>query len=141
MAPEIPAEISLVSALEAAEYFLQEGKPVSFVNISATNSMWPTIKTGDTVFLFPEPWENISRHDIIGYKNPAQVLIIHRIMKKKGDAFIAQGDNNAHPDPLVKKEAYRGVVRKVRGPGGKEAALSFGWRGRCRHLLNKLRLF
>jgi len=124
------AEVIPVTALAAAEALFQEGKTVSFNNISATFSMGPVVEPGDTVFLSPVPWSVIKTNDIIAYRAGPVGWIIHRLRKKNKDVFITRGDANFEPDEPAPVSAYRAklirVIKKDGRPG--QLALSFGFR-------------
>ncbi len=62
---------------------------------------------GDLIFLVGDKSPKIG--DVIIYNLPGRgITIIHRVIETRDDSIIVKGDNNAVPDPVVKKEAIIG---------------------------------
>jgi len=55
-----------------------------------------------------KPYDELKKHDFVVYQFGG-IKVFHRLIEKKEDGWVAQGDNNAHPDPvLVTKDNYIG---------------------------------
>jgi len=90
------------------------------------HSMSPFIKDGDVVTISPLSGNSPGIGDVVAFIHPQNKrLIIHRVIRKGGDAYLLKGENASEADGLVKKENIFGVVRDVER-GGKKAFLGLG---------------
>ena len=73
------------------------------VNLVMSESMEPTIMTGDVVITKQIKFEDVEVGDIVVYKhtyeNGNYKAIIHRVIGKTDDYLIFKGDNNQEQDP------------------------------------------
>jgi signal peptidase len=70
----------------------------------ASGSMEPKMYAGDVVIIIKTPADNIETGDIIQFRVPEGVTIMHRVVEiqeteEGGKVFITKGDNNDQPDP------------------------------------------
>jgi hypothetical protein len=113
-------------------------------------SMTPFIKDGDAITIAPSLQEKPALGKVVAFIQPASgQLIVHRVIRRQGPAFLIQGDNNiGQADGLVQAQDILGCVTRVERNGrrvylglGPEryliAQLSRG--GRLNALLNRLR--
>ena len=74
------------------------------------DSMQPTLQPPIAVLVKPVPFDDVSAGDIVifSYRNN---LIVHRAVKKIGNAWLTQGDNLKNRDSMkVTRAIYRGTV-------------------------------
>ena len=68
-----------------------------------SQSMNPTLLTGDFVLAKQIKFEDVQVGDIVIYKHTyedgVERAIVHRVIEKTEDYLIFQGDNNLSPDP------------------------------------------
>lgn len=83
-----------------------------------SGSMEPTIRTGSLIIMKKEP--DYKEGAIITYDN-GEKLITHRIVEKKGDKIVTQGDANSLPDPIFEKSQIIGRVTAASYPLGEIA--------------------
>lgn len=82
------------------------GGPTSLVWVSGF-SMEPTLSTGDLVILYRHDEYEIG--DIVAFDIPEGGTVIHRVIDKRSDGYVFQGDNREQIDPWVLDEhAIRG---------------------------------
>jgi len=79
--------------------------PYSVIPI-LSDSMSPEIKSGDAVMVKQEDYDNIVPGDIVVYAKDGE-LIIHQVIGKNDDQFIAKGLDNSSEDLPIPKENYR----------------------------------
>ncbi len=92
---------------------VKKEKPVSYFGYSysyvPTESMYPTIKAGDSIIFKKVSYDDISLGDIIVYKSmegqTKGLYIVHRVIEITNDGFIVQGDNNLIPDDELVTES------------------------------------
>ena len=81
-------------------------------------SMSPFIKDGDVVTVSPLLDVTPRLGDVVAFIRPeAKKLVIHRVLGKKGDACIINGDNNFAIDGLIPKANILGCVKTVERDG------------------------
>jgi signal peptidase I len=78
------------------------------------NSMLPTLKEGDVVFVIPSATSDVQIGQIIVYQR-GDIYVVHRVVDKfnrGGEVLLkTQGDNNPVPDSiLVTNSMLRGIV-------------------------------
>lgn len=73
----------------------QVGGQVSYVTLDG-NSMEPKMQTGDLAIVRKAAKYEIG--DVVAYKNPKVGTVIHRIAERRGNKFVAKGDNNTWLD-------------------------------------------
>ncbi len=84
----------------------QFGGNLNYVVITG-NSMEPLFHAGDLVVTNNDP--NYAVGDIVVYTHPEVGKIIHRIIRREGERFVLQGDNNTWVD------AYQPVREEIIG--------------------------
>ncbi|MCH4816778.1 MAG: S26 family signal peptidase [Saccharolobus sp.] len=103
---------SIIFSLISRYFF---GLPYGW-NIEATNSMYPLLKPGDLVFVFPllgKPFPN----EIVAYKPPfLDFYVVHEVINVTTNGYITKGINNPTPDPwIVKLSWIKGFVPEIFG--------------------------
>lgn len=80
-------------------------------------SMHPFIRNFDIVTI--SPFYNTSPRpgDVVAFTYQKNKLIVHRIVKKKGDYFLIKGDNLPNADGLIHKSSILGRIVKVERNG------------------------
>lgn len=72
-------------------------------NLVMSESMEPTILTGDLILSKQIDFEDVQVGDIIVYKhtyeNGKYKAIVHRVIEKTDEYLVLKGDNNASRDP------------------------------------------
>jgi len=71
-----------------------------------SGSMSPKIKSGDAILVKQEAYDNIVPGDIVVYAKDGD-LIVHEVLGKDENQFIAKGIENTIEDLPVSKDAYR----------------------------------
>lgn len=72
--------------------------------------MTPTFKAGDYIIDRVTPYQDLAIDDVISYRADNNIIVTHRIIKKTGQEFIVQGDQNNQPDAMtITKENYIGT--------------------------------
>jgi len=85
----------------------------SFQAKVTSNSMYPLIKTGDTVTVVRSSLSGIKTGDIVAvYFSNIQEMIVHRVLAQGDEKqLILRGDNNDSPDQwLVNEDSFLGKV-------------------------------
>ena len=102
----------VVGTPKALSYILKSEYPMAAIT---SGSMWPTLKTGDMVFIQGIQSRNeFEVGDIVVYRNP-QGFTIHRVEEKQENAVITKGDANNTLDTPVKYEDIIGKTVEFRG--------------------------
>lgn len=78
-------------------------RPPNILGISVsyvpTQSMEPTIHSGDYIMFTKANFEDVNVNDIvIYYSNDNDIFIVHRVIEKYSDYLVAKGDNNPISD-------------------------------------------
>lgn len=103
---------------------LEKGVPFRFM--AKGFSMSPFIKNGDIVTVSPISKSGVHMGDVVAFINPhSGKLTVHRIIGKKKNDFIIQGDNVPIADGIITAAELIGVVSKVERKG-KEVSLGLG---------------
>ncbi len=77
-------------------------------------SMKPSIRNNDIIKVSRVSPQGISKGDIVLYrKNPDSQVVVHRIIKKKGQRFLLRGDNQYESDGWIEQDMIHGVVDAV----------------------------
>jgi hypothetical protein len=89
-------------------------------------SMSPFIKNEDVVTLSPLKDASPSVGDVIAFVTQGtDKLCVHRVVGKKGDLWVAKGDNSSEADESVPIESILGFATRVERDG-KEVFLGLG---------------
>jgi len=89
----------------------------------ASGSMRPTMDVGDVVIIAKVPANTIREGDIIQFRRPEQVTVMHRVVEiqetEAGKFFITKGDANDEPDtdPVIPENVVGKLVLTVRKIG------------------------
>ena len=83
-------------------------------------SMSPFIKDSDVVKISPMSDSAPEFGDVIAFVHPkADKFIIHRVVRKIGDACLVKGENALEPDGLIERKHIIGVITRVERKGKK----------------------
>ena len=81
-------------------------------------SMYPFIRDGDVVTLFPMSGHSPRVGEVVAFLYPgSDKLAIHRVVVKKDDSSLLMGDSNPGPDGMIPEKNILGGVRKVERDG------------------------
>lgn len=71
------------------------------LTVMPTGSMEPMFNERAILLMEPARFEDLKIGDIVTYKNPRYgLVVVHRIMEKRGDKFWSKGDHNGRMDPI-----------------------------------------
>ncbi len=114
-AEELP--VSGAALLELMQPVLARGLPFRFR--ARGGSMAPFICDGDIIDIAPLGGRAPSLGEVVAFIQPETGrLILHRLIAKKADAYLLQGDNlPRHPDGLIPASALLGRVTQVEHAG------------------------
>ena len=74
-------------------------------------SMWPTILPGrDKVEIQPIDGQDIRRGDIVLYRRPSSILVLHRVMKVRDGSVWLCGDNQFDTEGPLPESCILGVM-------------------------------
>ena len=88
-----------------------------------SGSMRPVMDVGDVVIVAKAPGDVINQGDIIQFRKPEQVTMMHRVVEieetEAGKFFITKGDANDKPDsdPVIPENVVGKVVFTIRNIG------------------------
>lgn len=94
---------------------LRDGERVQFV--ARGSSMWPLVASGSRVEVEPCPPSLVRPGDLVAFEGDRGV-VIHRLIERKGDLLVCQGDARASPDPPVVPAKVLGRARVIDRPRG-----------------------
>ena len=78
------------------------------------NSMYPIIKNEDTVTIRPLKNYTLELGDIGAFiDSDSQNLIIHRVIRKFGNAYLTKGDFNLYPDKKMPYDSANGYITQI----------------------------
>jgi len=81
-------------------------------------SMYPFIKDGDVITIFPLSEAPPRLGDVVAFTHPESgKLTVHRLVRRKGDAYFLKGDNIQEADGVVRRKDILGCVKKVEREG------------------------
>ena len=82
------------------------------------HSMSPFIKDGDVVTISPLSGSSPRLGDVVAFNHPeAGKLVIHRIVREKGDFYLVRGENAFEADGYIEKRDILGFVTRVERKG------------------------
>lgn len=99
-------------------------------------SMLPLLRDGDRVEIRPAAPQDLRRGDLLVFQQ-GEHLVVHRLVARRGEEWIARGDNLPDRDPPIPRQAVLGRVRRVDGAAGR-IDLSRGPWPRAQALLGRL---
>ena len=80
--------------------------------------MSPFIKDSDVVTISPMSNASPGFGDVIAFIHPkTDKLIIHRVVRKIGDACLVKGENTLEPDGLIARKHMIGIITRVERKG------------------------
>ena len=83
-----------------------------YLSVPRSVSMLPMLRDGKDVVEIHELTAEPKRYDLVMYTaGPDEQGIIHRVLRKKGDAFVICGDN-CWKTEAVRPEKIRGIVTR-----------------------------
>jgi hypothetical protein len=102
--------------MELIEAVHEKGAPFRFQ--AKGYSMTPAIRDGDCLTLSPLAGLTPGRGDVLAFRHPNQLqLLVHRVLKKKGNRFLIKGDNCSVSDGWIPWKNLLGVVTRVERQG------------------------
>jgi SOS-response transcriptional repressor LexA len=108
--------LSMPALVELLRAVLERGEPFRFE--APGFSMSPFIQDGDLITVAPLSGASPGRGDVVAFLRPGSgKLIVHRVVGKRGNAFLIRGDNAEESDDLVPAENVLGRVTKVERNG------------------------
>lgn len=94
------------------EALLRQGKSVQFPPTGW--SMYPLIVNGrDQVVVEPVDPARVRRGDVVLYRRPGSILVIHRVWKRTGEGLYMVGDNQSEVEGPLPPEVVCGVMTAV----------------------------
>jgi hypothetical protein len=118
--PSVPEDgrrsLSGKALAELLKDVLRKGSPLTLR--ARGFSMSPFIKDGDDVTLFPMNGVSPGLGDVAAFIHEGTGMpFIHRVVGKKGGAYLLKGDNVAEADGLIPESNILGCVRMVERKG------------------------
>jgi signal peptidase I len=121
--PDLPLEqknegISLSASviMELIEAVHEKGAPFRFK--ANGYSMTPAIRNGDIITVSPLANLSLKRGDVVAFRHPeSPQMLVHRVLRKKGDRFLIKGDNCSDADGWISVENILGVITRVERQG------------------------
>lgn len=81
-------------------------------------SMWPFIKDEDIVTIAAAQTGRLRLGEVVAFVHPeSQGLVMHRVIGKRGEDYLVQGDNALRQDGALSKARILGRVKKVERDG------------------------
>jgi hypothetical protein len=82
--------------------------------------MSPFIKDGDMITISSAPSFLPRLGDVIAFIHPkTERLLIHRVVRKIGDACLVKGEKALQPDGLIERRDMIGIITRVEREGKK----------------------
>ncbi|MDT8390371.1 MAG: signal peptidase I [Lentisphaeria bacterium] len=82
-------------------------------------SMAPFIRNGDIIVVSPVPERGVRNGDVVVFRNAADGVMVHRIVRRRGGKVLLKGDNNPRRDGIFSEGNIIGVVTTVERGGRK----------------------
>ena len=77
-------------------------------------SMTPAIRNGDIITVSPLKDIMPCRGDVLAFRHPERPqMLVHRVLKKKGNHFFIKGDNCSEADGWIPAENLLGFITRV----------------------------
>lgn len=143
--PETPSLESLSPELlsELLRALLEDGLPVE-LRVTGS-SMSPFVRSGDVIVVSPRPAAAIRLGDVVAFLRGEKRLVVHRVVRRRGDGFLTRGDASPRADGRVAGGEILGAVERVTRTGervrlglGRER-IAIAWLSRCGLLMAMLR--
>jgi signal peptidase I len=88
-------------------------KGASFRFQAGGYSMTPAIRDGDIITLSPLGSRMPGRGDVLAFRHPERPqMLVHRVLRKKGNRFFIKGDNCSEADGWIPAENLLGLVTR-----------------------------
>lgn len=102
--------------MELIEAVHEKGAPFRFK--ANGYSMTPAIRNGDIITVSPLANLSIKRGDVVAFRHPERPqMLVHRVLRKKGDHFLIKGDNCPTVDGWIPAENILGLITRVERNG------------------------
>jgi signal peptidase I len=102
--------------MELIEAVHEKGAPFRFQ--ARGHSMTPAIRDGDHITLAPLAGLCPGRGDVLAFRHPDRPqMLVHRVLRKKGDRFLIKGDNCSVSDGWIPYANLLGIVTRVERQG------------------------
>ena len=116
--PDVGIPLSAPVIMELIEAVHEKGAPFRFQ--ARGYSMTPAIRDGDDITISPLGNLIPGRGDVLAFRHINQSqLLVHRVLRKKGDLFLIQGDNCTTVDGWIPADNLLGLVTRVERKGKK----------------------
>ncbi|MBU4232781.1 MAG: S24/S26 family peptidase [Proteobacteria bacterium] len=77
-------------------------------------SMHPFIRDGDVITVSPKPARHSQAGDVVAFCHPEMSkLLVHRVIARRHQGLLLQGDNVLEPDGLISFDNILGLLTKV----------------------------
>lgn len=105
-------EKEMAQLVAVIEQPLKEGKEAAFT--VRGNSMWPLLLSGrDKVTV--KQFDKYRKYDVVLYRRESGKYVLHRIVGKKGDAFVLAGDGETEKEyPIYSEQILAKAISGVR---------------------------
>ena len=91
------------------EQLLQEGKTVQ-IKPQGT-SMYPLFIQGrDEAILAPLPKRNIKRGEVVLFRRPQSILVLHRVVRVSAEGYYFVGDNQCQVEGPIQEKQLIGIM-------------------------------
>lgn len=114
MKETLPAKFTTIELLGA---LLEQGVSCTFE--ARGSSMNPFIKNGDLITISPLFCSAPEIGEVVAFRDPADRLLVHRVVGKKRQGYLIKGDNVENPDGVIQSENILGRLTAVRRNGRK----------------------
>ena len=102
--------------MELIEAVHEKGAPFRFK--ANGYSMTPAIRNGDIITVSPLAKLSPGRGDVLAFRHPERPqMLVHRVLRKKGDSFQIKGDNCPDTDGWIPLENILGLITQVERHG------------------------
>ena len=94
------------------EKILTQGNSVQFK--PQGYSMYPLFVPGrDEAVVAPVNPERLKRGDVVLYRRDGDILVLHRIWKRKGEEFYLVGDNQKEIEGPLRPDQMKGILVQI----------------------------
>lgn len=94
------------------EKLLAQGNSVQFK--PQGYSMYPLFVPGrDEAVVAPVNPERLKRGDVVLYRRDGDILVLHRIWKRKGEEFYLVGDNQKEIEGPLRPDQMKGILVQI----------------------------
>lgn len=94
------------------EKLLAQGSPIQFK--PQGYSMYPLFVPGrDEAVVAPVSPARLRRGDVVLYRRDGDILVLHRIWKRKGEEFYLVGDNQKEIEGPLRPDQMKGILVQI----------------------------